>query len=255
MALKSRDFAEAKPVAAVERALSLLQAFRYGDTELTLTELAKRAKLSKTTALRLAGTLERFGFLVRSINGGYRIGPRPLALAALYQHGTQEIEIILPGLQAIVARTEESAAYIVRLGGATMCLYQAPSPQGVRVHLVAGDVAPVERGAAGKIFLAFDDPPNPLLEQIRREKIAITYSEIRDAATDIAAPVFDSNGRLAGVVCASGPAFRFAGAAIERARSAMIDVARTLTVSLGGNPAMLAVEPANVVRPRKRSTA
>src|SRR5688572_16846594 len=61
-------------VAAVERALSILDAFTDQDPQLTLGELAKRTKMYKSTILRLARSLENYGYLVRAEDGVFRLG-------------------------------------------------------------------------------------------------------------------------------------------------------------------------------------
>ncbi len=59
-------------VAAVERALSILDALT--DEKITLAELSKRTDLYKSTVLRLAKSLERFGYVFRDDDGCYRLG-------------------------------------------------------------------------------------------------------------------------------------------------------------------------------------
>src|SRR5690349_10931209 len=51
--------------ASVDRALSLLTAFRTGESALTLAELAERTRLYKSTALRLLASLEHARLLQR----------------------------------------------------------------------------------------------------------------------------------------------------------------------------------------------
>ena len=78
-------------VAAVERALAILDAFTDQDSELTLAELAKRTKMYKSTILRLARSLESCGYLMRAEDGTFRLGSRLLAarfaVPAAPQHG------------------------------------------------------------------------------------------------------------------------------------------------------------------------
>ena len=61
-------------VAAVDRALSILQAFRAGGSSLSLTEIARRTGFNKSTRLRLNQSLERFEYLVRGATGGIESG-------------------------------------------------------------------------------------------------------------------------------------------------------------------------------------
>ena len=70
--------------AAVDRALSLLAAFRDGDTALGLAELAQRTGLYKSTVLRLLASLEHAGFVQRLADGRYALGPEIARLHTLY---------------------------------------------------------------------------------------------------------------------------------------------------------------------------
>jgi len=70
-------------VAAVDRALTILDAFREADQSLTLTEISKRVGFYKSTTLRLAESLEKFGYLRRLEDGAFRLGPKPLFLGSL----------------------------------------------------------------------------------------------------------------------------------------------------------------------------
>src|SRR5204862_147091 len=70
--------------AAVDRALSLLLAFRQGDTALALSELASRTGLYKSTALRLLASLEHARIVTRGADGRYALGPALSRLHAIY---------------------------------------------------------------------------------------------------------------------------------------------------------------------------
>ena len=81
-------------VAAVERALTILDAFRESDQSLTLTEISKRVGFYKSTTLRLAESLEKFGYLRRLEDGAFRLGPKPLFLGSLYQRHFRLAEFV-----------------------------------------------------------------------------------------------------------------------------------------------------------------
>jgi len=70
--------------AAVDRALTLLSAFRTGDRALTLAELAERTQLYKSTALRLLASLEHAGLLQRQDDGRWALGPELARLHGVY---------------------------------------------------------------------------------------------------------------------------------------------------------------------------
>ncbi|MGF6528266.1 DNA-binding IclR family transcriptional regulator [Variovorax sp. PvP013] len=65
-------------VAVLDRAFALLGAFGVADARLTLTELSRRTGLYKSTVLRLLGALEHGGYIRKTTDGLYAIGPEPL---------------------------------------------------------------------------------------------------------------------------------------------------------------------------------
>ena len=71
-------------VAAVDRALSILDAFSAGDTSLTLHQLAERTNLYKSTILRLVASLERNGCMARLEDGRYQLGAVLVRWSNLY---------------------------------------------------------------------------------------------------------------------------------------------------------------------------
>ena len=87
-------------VAAVDRALTILDALT--DEKVTLAEVSKRTGLYKSTVLRLAKSLERFGYVRRSEDGCYRLGAKVLYLGSLYQRHFNTTEIVPPVLRRLV---------------------------------------------------------------------------------------------------------------------------------------------------------
>ena len=110
--------------AAVDRALTLLSAFRAGDTSLSLAELSSRTQLYKSTALRLLASLEHARLVQRPDDGSYGLGNEVARLNAVYAASFSLERVVLPALRALVAATRESAAYHVVQGDARLCLYR-----------------------------------------------------------------------------------------------------------------------------------
>ena len=71
-------------VEAVDRALSILDAFHEGADELSLAALARATGLYKSTILRLLATLEGRGYVLRTQAGRYRLGAAVWRLGSLY---------------------------------------------------------------------------------------------------------------------------------------------------------------------------
>lgn len=232
------DDSEEKRVAAVERALSILGAFRKGDGALTLKDLTERTGLYKSTILRLAQTLRDFGYLEATPDGAWRIGPMPLRLGVIYQSALQPGDLIVPALRDLVRDTGESATYSVRRQDLRICLHRVDSPNVIRPHLLPGDTFPVGLGASGKILIAFGPEREPALSAVRRRLIVASEDELGVGMAGIAAPVFGPGDDLHGVIAVSGPKTRFSGDAILQAEPKLFDAAARLSLGLGGNVAL-----------------
>src|SRR3954453_8522208 len=110
------DGADEPRVEAVERALSVLDAFADGRPRLSLAEIAERTGLYPSTIRRLAASLDRFGYLHRGADGLFRLGPTPLRLGLLYRDAFDLADHVRPALARLVERTGETAAFYVREG-------------------------------------------------------------------------------------------------------------------------------------------
>lgn len=220
-------------VEAVERALALLEAFADGAKSLTLAELAARAGLYPSTALRLAGSLIRFGYLARSADGGYRLGPTPFRLGGLYRAAYDLADQIRPALARLVARTGETAGFYVRDGDRRICLFREASPRPIRLHIEEGAAMPLDRGASGHVLMAFTDGALPVHDAVREAGFAISIGQRDPEIAAVAAPVFGRAGRLLGALGISGPVLRLGAAEAEAVAPAVVEEARALSRLLG----------------------
>lgn len=236
-ATASASDANAAPggAAAVDRALALLRAFRAGDTALTLTELAQRCGLYKSTALRLLASLEHAGFLERLEDGRYALGSEVARLNAIHAASFSLDRVVLPVLRKLVQATGESAAYHVLQGqgahAVRVCRYRVDSPHPVREHTKAGDILPLTRGAGGRVLCAFDAErvraasaaDRRLYAQIRERGFHCAIGDRLAEVAGISAPVFHVDGTIAAAVTLTMPSHRyqegFARHVLEAARS------------------------------------
>src|SRR5215213_3654946 len=134
-------------VAAVDRALSILDALT--DDKVTLAELAKRTGLYKSTVLRLLKSLERFGYVLRSADGTYRLGSKVLLLGGLYQRHFRTSEIVPQVLERLAAEVEEGASFYICEEDMRICLHRVEASRAVRDSVHVGDRLPLTVGAAG----------------------------------------------------------------------------------------------------------
>lgn len=220
-------------VIAVTRAMAILDAFQTGEAALTLGELARRTTLHKTTVLRIARTMARARYLVQMDNGSWRLGPGAGWLGARYQAVFGQTASIEPVLRDLSRITGESAAFYVREGSSRSCVVRVDGPQAIRHHVRMGEFLPVNRGAIGRVLLAFSDEPGAPYDEIRRAGYHITRGERDPQVASVAVPVFGINHRLIGCVAVTGPLDRFTPKACAKHVQALRKAASRLGYELG----------------------
>lgn len=216
--------------AAVDRALSLLTAFRKGDSSLSLAELAQRTQLYKSTVLRLIASLEHATLIRRHADGSYSLGPEIVRLHGVYASSFSQQNVVMPVLKELVDLTNESAAFHVKHGEHRMCLYRVDSTQLLRDHTRAGDLLPLDRGAGGRILMAYTSGRGAKYAKIRQEQVVIASGDRVPEVSGISAPVFGADGEFAGAVTLSIPTYRLNAAHADHVRYAAVK----LTGMLGG---------------------
>lgn len=225
-------------VAAVERALAILDAFTEHDRTLTLAELARRTGYYKSTLLRLAASLEKRGYLARLEDRSWRLGPAASRLGAVYQVAYDLGDVVEPVLQRLAAETGETASFNVRDGDVRVCLYRVESTQRLRDHVRQGEVLPLDRGAGGKMLLAFSGEAGPEFDAIRERGVYTAFGERDPQLGGISAPVFGAQGRLAGALTISFPVSRLDRAAAARLEPVVVAHAAQISTRLGGSRAL-----------------
>lgn len=205
------DSAAPGGVAAVDRALTLLAAFKSGDAALGLAELAARTQLYKSTVLRLLASLEHARLVQRLGDGRYGLGSEVARLHSIYAASFSLDKVVLPVLRELVAATGESAAYHVRQGDARLCLYRVDSPQPIRDHIKAGDLLPMDRGTGARILIAYEasgtgasvSKDKNLYARIRAQGFCTARDDRLAGVAGISAPVFKRNAQGVPVIAAA----------------------------------------------------
>ncbi len=225
-------------VAAVDRALTLLATFEQAAEPLTLSELARRAGLHKSTALRLLESLRRFGHVTRTREDRYALGPAALRMGMAYQRHTRLDEKLRPTCEALVARGSESPSFFIRQAERKrLCVFRLDSRHSTLDRIRPGLVLPIGRGAAGHVFRAFGDAAEGAAhERVRAAGHALSRGETSPDCAAVAAPVFDQHGGLAGVLSLSGPRSRFDEDAVPMQVGLLLEGASELCLAFGGRP-------------------
>jgi DNA-binding IclR family transcriptional regulator len=214
-----------RPLQTVDRALQVLQAFRRPDDELTVTELAARLGIHRSSASRLVATLGARGFVERTAVGDLvRLGPEIARLGRITLAGRELAATAQPLLERLAADTGEAVTLAAPAGAQTVTLAQADGGHFVTSGKWVGQRTPAHCTADGKVLLAYDAvtpvrgalehrtdrtvvDPDALareLRTVRAEGHAISESEFEHGLVGVAVPVRDGDVCIA-AVCVSGP--------------------------------------------------
>ncbi|MFF5992657.1 IclR family transcriptional regulator [Prauserella flavalba] len=245
------------------RALCLLLAFRPGDTELTLAELARRTNLPKPTAHRLLGELAAWD-LVERTDGGHKLGVRLFELGTRVplQYGLRETAA--PFLSEVFELTGSSVNLAVLDGPDVVYVDKLRSRHGPAVASRLGERMPSHCTGVGKALLAHATPatlelmlrrrlqrrtrhtiiaPGLIVRDLRRARergYAIDHEESTMGIACVAAPLLDTDGRAVAAVSVTSWAHRLNLKRIVPAvHSAARDIARALAVERSREDARL----------------
>lgn len=235
---KASDF-QSGGVIAISRALAILEAFTASETALTRGELKRRTNLPKTTILRIMRTLAAARYVVQLPSGAWRLGPTAGWLGARYHASFDRSACIEPALRELSRSTGETAIFAVREGDARVCVARVLGPHPFRHHVRVGEIRPAERGAPGRVMVAFSGEPGAPYEQIRRKGYHAMKGGGDPLVSSVAVPVFGVNSVLIGCVSVAGPTRRFTPAAIRKHVKALRHAAAKLTYELGRTAAAL----------------
>ena len=80
------------------------------------------------------------------------------------------------GLHELVKATGESASFYVREGDIRSCVARVEGPQSVRHNVRIGERLPLNRGAPGRVILAFSGAPGEPYESIRERGFTFQWA-------------------------------------------------------------------------------
>ena len=224
-------------VIAVERALSILDCFKIGAERLSLAEITERVPLHKTTVFRLLNSLCRSGYVTRSVDGVYALGPRVLYLARVYEKGFQLADVVMASLRKLSESTGESAAYYIPTGnaGQRLCLFRHQPTEGLLSQVVAGSVMPPDESSTGRVFKTwFSANPRP------PESLPYASRGVRDPYTSSwCVPVLGGDDVFVGALTVAGPTVRVQNKNAAEIEQNLMDAVRGLSANLGASAEML----------------
>lgn len=236
-------------VAAVERAVAVLDALADAPDDLGTNEIARRTGINASSVSRLLATLAKDEYVRRVPGTGrYRLGLRLIQLGNSALARVDFREVVRPHLVALMEATGETATLSVPGGDTTMTVDFVQSPSSVRSVAEIGRPSIAHATAIGKVFLAHD---GALKDGALHSYTDRTITDRRQLARDIAVvrergwaqatgerepdlnavavPVLDGRGDLMAVLGLQGPAWRFDTAAMLAAVASLQEHAALLS--------------------------
>ena len=246
-------------VRALERALDILAAFSLRQPELSLTEIATRTHLAKSTALRLLAVLEERGFVERAAETDrYRVGIHLFEIGSIYIQTLAIESIARPFLLQLAHQCNQTANLGVLRHGEIVHLDVLAPDRPIRFYAQVGQREKAYATGLGKVLLAelSDEELAELvrnqglerrtrrtivslealrlhLAQVREQGFAIDDEESSVGLRCVAAPVRNHRDQAVAAISISGPAFEFRDEALPQFIDAVIDTAREVSYRLG----------------------
>ncbi len=211
-------------VQSLARGLSVIRAFDADHTTMTLSEVARRANLTRATTRRLLLTLEELGY-VRSDGREFRLTPLVLHLGYAYLSGLSLAELALPHLQELSARLSESTSAAVLDQEDIVYVARVATRRIMRVAIAVGTRFPAYATSMGRVLLAglnqedlsalLDSVPLvPItprtvssrerlldeLSKVRAQGWAMVDQELELGLMSMAAPIRDGDGQVIAAV-------------------------------------------------------
>jgi IclR family transcriptional regulator, KDG regulon repressor len=248
-------------IQAIERAVSILNAFSMDDPELGVTELADRLGLHKSTVHRFMVNLDAAGLVERNARTGrYRLGLHVFELGALVMQQMNLWDEALPFLEGLVHDTGETGHLAVLDGGEAIYIERVEARRALRVPSAIGRGYPAHATNLGKVLLAdlsrerveaiiaerglaaytpqtITDPDEleADLELIRRRGFAVDNEEYDEGLRCIGAPVRDHSGHVVAALGIGGPVTRITPERVEELGGLVMTAARGLSRRLGAH--------------------
>ena len=255
--------ARGRPVAAVERALAVLDVLAASPEGLGVSDVARRIGVNASSASRLLGTLERGGVVQREASGRYRLGLHLVALADGVLGRLDVRELARPLLRRLASETGESTTLSVPAGSEAITVDFVPSEASVVSMARLGRPSSAHATSVGKVMLAFGSPappgpdvlagldlaPHTAATIVDPAALAAEVAAVRERGwaqavgerdpdlSGVAVPVLGRAGELVAILGVQGPVPRLSETRLRAVLDPLRDTATELSHALGASRA------------------
>jgi DNA-binding IclR family transcriptional regulator len=161
-------------VPGLERGLRLLQLFGRARPLLTAAEMARALAIPRSTAFRIAQTLEHLGFLQRE-GDRYRIGASVLRLGFEYIASLEVADLARPVVERLCEDTGLSSQLVIRDGREAVVALKAASQSMFASNVSVGTRFPAHATILGRALLC--EHSDQEIESLFPERTLKSYSQ------------------------------------------------------------------------------
>lgn len=215
------------------RSMEILEVLKEKNRSFSIAELAEAIDLPPSTVHRILQTFCEKKYVIRDERSHtYRLGPALIPLGKAAARGIRLQDAAHPILASLSEKTAEDAYLVIPVGNKGLVIEKVDGPNHLKVVEEFGYEMYLHCGAIRKVLLAYQSSafideyikniivhdhafpqarPEELkteLDKIRHSGYAITYGEYVNDAVGIGAPVFNSDGELAGSIGIIAPMIR-----------------------------------------------
>jgi IclR family transcriptional regulator, KDG regulon repressor len=258
----------AQGLSTVRNAARLLKVFRSRETDLGVSELARRLGLGKSTVHRLLTTLASEGLIEQNPHtGGYRLGLMMFELGQAVRVHMDLHAAVGQVLGDLRAQTGESSQVGVLDGHEVVYVDRLESAHSLRLFTETGRRVPVHCTSSGKVLLAHLPEARrhavlraiPLtaltphtitdrdrfaaeLARVRRRGWAEAVNEREIGVASIAAPIRGVGGEVVAAISIGVPLARCSVMALRRLAPTIMEAAEAASRRLGWSPELASPE-------------
>jgi DNA-binding IclR family transcriptional regulator len=244
-------------LSSVHNALRILNLFSPKTTELSLTEIAKKTGINKSSVHRLLSTLEKEDFVEKDrVTHRYRLGLALLQLSGVVLSHLEIHREAKNELEELAQKTGETVHLAIIENDELIYLHIVESKDPIGLTSSIGKSHPAHCTGCGKIILAYQPQlaekvirrgldkygPNSItdpdhfrlvLKKIRQHGFTISIDEIFEGIVSIGAPVRDFTGEVVAGISIVGPKHRFNQEKLSECIRLVVKAGLTISSHLG----------------------
>lgn len=244
------------PVNALSKGFSIIELLSKKPD--TLTSIAKKTDIPKSTLHRFLETLISLGIVEKSQYEEYSLTAKLFEYGAAALNAKELITVVSPLLYELQEKVKETAHFAIMSGANVTYLYKVESAYPIQLHSRVGYVAPAFSTSLGKAIMAWlpekitdsiiqkteyiPYTPNTIknevelraqLNMIRQNGYSEDIEEHQENMICFGAPVFDYCPRVMAAISVSIPGFRYKQEQKDFIIQSLIETAREISAKFG----------------------